>query len=111
MFLDFFLRFWNEEANKRYKIYKANRIIARNKEIELFNKLVRYEISLGEYYSLREFVKSRLDCTDSEIDLALESSITHNMNMRNTTKWPLIPIIIKYNIRPSMHKIHPSINI
>lgn len=55
MFFDFIYRFWNNKANDRYKLYKQKQTIEKNKKQQFKNKVKKYNMSIGEYYSLQSY--------------------------------------------------------
>ena len=100
MILDFIYKFFNDDAKKRYIIYKENQIIEKNTELQLINKLLNYKLSLGEYISIKDYINSQYeyDCSNTELDKAIEYSIKRNVNIHDKKKWSLFPVIIKYKL-------------
>ena len=98
MILDSIYRFFNDDAKKRYKINKEKQIIERNKELQFINKLLEYKLTFGEYISIKAYVNDQYECNNTELDKALEYSISRKINIHDKKKWALFPVIIKYKL-------------
>ncbi len=83
---------------KRYEIYKEKQIIEQNTELKVINKLLEYKLSLGEYTSIKDYIRDQYECSNTELDKALEYSISRKINIRDKKKWAIFPVIIKYKL-------------
>lgn len=93
--IDYFIRYWDNDANERYNKYKREQILENNRKAHYKRKLEKLGITSYDYKSIKAYVKNEIQCNDSEIDEILEDSVHSGIDLNNHSRWFLLPVFYK----------------
>ena len=89
--VDYFASYWDPDALTRYNKFKREQILEQNRKRHFKRKLEKLNITSYEYKTIQEYIKNEIQCSNSEVDEILESSVNSGVDLSIPSRWVLLP--------------------
>jgi hypothetical protein len=88
--VDYVTSYWDPDALTRYNKFKREQILEQNRKNHFKRKLEKLNLTSYEYKSVKEYIQNEIQCSNTEVDEILESSVNSGVDLTIPSRWVLL---------------------